>query len=334
LSSSSPAVFSARAALLAANWHWQEALAVAQRSVETYPNDADASTTLGIINLNVGAADEAIPLFEKATRLDPRGGFQWNRYRRLGYALLVLGREQESIPWFQRSLVANPDLPKSVQATIYRMLAAAYALTGDRDDAYRSLIKAAQLDPFTTARSDVPYNGSKIAVAQTTHYQEALRLAGLRDHADEDADFGVPSDGQLHRGTGGYSPITADGATTIRTGDLVSFIPRSKPIVIDTAVCYLGCSIPGAIGLRGSGRWGHFSDAIQDRLGRKMVALANDDMSRPIVAVGWNSESFSGHNLALRLVALGYKEVHWYRGGREAWEVSGLPEADLAIQDW
>jgi adenylate cyclase len=57
-----------------------------------------------------------------------------------------------------------------------------------------------------------------------------------------------------------------------------------------------------------------------------MAVLANGDMSRPIVAVGWNSESFSGYNLALRLVVLGYTEVHWYRGGREAWEVNGLPE--------
>jgi hypothetical protein len=30
--------------------------------------------------------------------------------------------------------------------------------------------------------------------------------------------------------------------------------------------------------------------------------------------------------LALRLVALGYTNVNWYRGGREAWEVAGLPD--------
>ena len=47
---------------------------------------------------------------------------------------------------------------------------------------------------------------------------------------------------------------------------------------------------------------------------------------RPIVAVGWNSERFDGRNLALRLVALGYTHVYWYRSGREAWEVAGLPE--------
>jgi len=53
-----------------------------------------------------------------------------------------------------------------------------------------------------------------------------------------------------------------------------------------------------------------------------------------IVAVGWNSERFGGRNLALCLVALGYTQVYWYRGGREAWEVAGLPETEVDVQDW
>ena len=52
----------------------------------------------------------------------------------------------------------------------------------------------------------------------------------------------------------------------------------------------------------------------------------------PIVAVSWNSERFDGRNLALRLVALGYTNVYWYRGGREAWEVAGLPETEVDVQ--
>ena len=44
-------------------------------------------------------------------------------------------------------------------------------------------------------------------------------------------------------------------------------------------------------------------------------------------------ERFDGRNLALRPAALGYTRVHWYRGGREAWEVNGQPESDLVLQD-
>jgi hypothetical protein len=54
----------------------------------------------------------------------------------------------------------------------------------------------------------------------------------------------------------------------------------------------------------------------------------------PVVAVGWNSERFDGRNLALRLVALGYTHVYWYRGGREAWEVAGLPETEIAEHNY
>ena len=334
LTASSNAVLNARAALLAATLRWPEALAAAQRSTELSPSDADALTSLGIINLNIGAAEEAIPLFERAIRLDPRGSFQWNRYRRLGYALLVLGRERDAIPWLQRALVANPSVPNTVCATMYRLLVAAHARTGHKNDAHRALVKAVQLDPFVTVRADVPYNGSSVAIAQTRRYQEGLRLAGFRDHAEEDADFGVTPDGRLHRNIGGYSPTSAHGAITVRTADVVSFISHSRPIVIDTVVNFLGRSIPGAIGLRGSGRCGHFSDSTQGRLRRKMLELTKGDMSPPIVAVGWNSERFGGYNLALRLVALGYTNVHWYRGGREAWEVKGLPETDLEPQDW
>ena len=65
-----------------------------------------------------------------------------------------------------------------------------------------------------------------------------------------------------------------------------------------------------------------------------MQQLTDGDRSRPIVAVGFNSERYQGRNLALRLVALGYTDVSWYRGGREAWQVAGLPDADLVLQDW
>ena len=64
---------------------------------------------------------------------------------------------------------------------------------------------------------------------------------------------------------------------------------------------------------------------------------AGDDERRchdPDCRCGWNSERFDGRNLALRLVALGYSKVYWYRGGREAWEVAGLPETDVDVQDW
>ena len=64
------------------------------------------------------------------------------------------------------------------------------------------------------------------------------------------------------------------------------------------------------------------------------LKLTAGDLNKPIVAVGWNAERFDGRNLALRLVALGFTRVYWYRGGREAWEVTNMPETDLVLQEW
>jgi hypothetical protein len=63
-----------------------------------------------------------------------------------------------------------------------------------------------------------------------------------------------------------------------------------------------------------------------------MRELTGGDLNRPIVAAGWNSECFDGRNLALRLLAPDYTNVYWYRGGREAWEVAGLPETELSLR--
>jgi adenylate cyclase len=335
LNASSSEVLSARAFLLRAQQRWPEAMAAAQRLIDVDPNNEDGYNDLANVKMVTGDKDEAISLFKKAIRIDPRNPYLYNRYRRIGYCLLVLAREQESIEWLQRALAANPEAPALDRATNYRYLAAAYALTGHSDDAHRALTEANHLWPYATVRSQSPDDpSSEAAVAQIRHYQDGLRLAGLRDHADEDADFGVASDGELRRDIAGFSPTTAPGVITIRTADLVQLLAQSRPIAIDTVLNSWGRSISGAVGLRGSGLGVSFSDVIQDRLHRKMQALTKGDMSSPIVAVGFNSERFDGRNLALRLVALGYTRVYWYRGGREAWEVAALPETAVDVQDW
>jgi adenylate cyclase len=93
-------------------------------------------------------------------------------------------------------------------------------------------------------------------------------------------------------------------------------------------------SIPGAVGLKYAGLGGSLTDQAQDRLSSKMDELTKGNPDAPIVAAGWNSERFDGRNFALRLAALGYTQIYWYRGGREAWEVNGLPEINLDVQQW
>jgi rhodanese-related sulfurtransferase len=198
-----------------------------------------------------------------------------------------------------------------------------------------SAAEAAKLAPMQTVRSYFPFSTTNpVYAAQVARMRDGMRLAGIRDHADEDADSGLPSDDVLHTNYWAPTPTSVPGAQTIRTPDLVRLLELRRPLVLDTLNWGWGGSLPGAIGLWDAGVGGNMSDEYQDRLAQKMQQLTGGDRNRPIVAMGFNSERYQGRNLALRLVALGYTNVYWYRGGREAWQVAGLPDAELVLQDW
>jgi rhodanese-related sulfurtransferase len=249
-------------------------------------------------------------------------------------ASVLLGKDEDAITFSERSLALNQD-NSGLRATTYRRLAAAYARSGQLSAAKRALAEADLLEPLETVRTYRPCAPlTTVATEEIRRDQDALRLAGERDHADEDADFGVTADATLHNQFAGPTPTTAPGTRTIDTADLVQVLAAARPVVIDTVSYSWGRSIAGATGLRSAGLGGSFTDTAQDHLRRKTQELTAGDLNKPIVAVGWNSERFDGRNLALRLVALGYTQVYWYRGGREAWEAANLPETDLAVQPW
>jgi adenylate cyclase len=306
-----------------------------QRLLDEYPNAYWAYHMLGYCLLLSGRAEQSIPMFEMAIRRDPRGGWIWDQYAGLGLALLVLDRNEASIAWQQRALATVPVSYATMRAQYHLRLAAAYARLGRPDEAHRTVADANRIWPYDTVRSHAPPDSSDNMVAeQVQQYQSALRLAGHRDHAEESADFGVAVDGNLRTDMAGATPTSVPGATTILTVELQQLLGERKPVVIDPLLYSWGRSIAGAVGLENAGRGGSTSDAMQDRLHKKMQTLTNGDPTKPIVAIGWNSERFDGRNLALRLVALGYTHVYWYRGGREAWEVNGLPETQVDMQHW
>ena len=108
-----------------------------------------------------------------------------------------------------------------------------------------------------------------------------------------------------------------------------------KPLVVDTMSYSWYRSIPTAVGLDFRGNTeGTFDDPLQKRLESKVLDLTGGNMERPIVAMSFNVSFFDAYNIALRLRHMGYARVYWYRGGREAWEVAGMPQTRLNVQDW
>ena len=335
LAPSNPRVLIAMMRRLIIEGRWPDLLAASQRLIDADPNEPYAYANLARAKMFTGKVEEAIPLLEKTIRLNPRELNPQTTYNRLGNAFLLSGKYEEAILWQRRSLAANPDAPPLQLNDRLQQIAAAQALSGHLEDARSTLVEANRVWPYSTLRA--AWGGgrpSPIYAAQIRRYVDGLRLAGLRDHAEEDADFGVPADGALHASFYGLTPIRAPGVTTIRTADLVRLIQERKPLVIDTGRYSLMTSLPDAVVLREAGTGGNISDPVQARLRRKMLELTKGDATTPIVAVGVDSERFDGWNLTLRLAALGYRNIYWYRGGREAWEVNGLPVTKPDVQDW
>jgi adenylate cyclase len=186
---------------------------------------------LGRCKTTTGHAEEEIALQEKAKQLNPHSPYMFLRYARMGVASLMLGRDQDAITFLQRSIALNP----SPSTFNYRYLAAAYARTGQMVEARQSLSNADRAWPYDTVRGHSPEDqSSTIFVDQIRAYQAALRLAGERDHANEEANFGVQTDRALHSEFAGRTPTEAPGARTIHTADLLRFLAETQPVVIDT----------------------------------------------------------------------------------------------------
>jgi adenylate cyclase len=323
----------ARTFLLTRQGRCAEAMQAAQRVIEAHPILSGPYYWTAMCLLREGRAAEAVQQVEQAIWANPRTPQMDTRYRLMGTALLYLDRYEEAAHWFHRALTVNPSQHVQIRGALYAAIAAAQAMSGDLDAARLSAAEARRLWPPLTAYGFTLYEtASQVFIAQRARIHEGLRLAGMRDHADEDTDPGLPADDALHEDYEAPTPVCVPGARTIRTPDLTVLLEQHRPLVLDTL--YRGDAIPGAIGLWGAGIGGSFDDEHQHRLGPKMEQLTGGDRTAPVVTVAWNAERYQGRNLALRLVALGHSDVYWYRGGREAWMAAGLPTAEATPQDW
>lgn len=326
-----------------ANLHWlgwqynrcPEMLTFGKAFIAAYPDFPQPYRWLGDCQTRMGLAEEALPTLEEAFNRDQ--GLPWLSHddRNLQYAYLLLGRYDDSISWGMRALLDNPEDMDWERGRLEFRLAAAHALAGHLEEAKRHLANGMRLQPRTTLRQfEEGRQASPAYAVQLERVIEGLRLAGLRDHADEHAEFGVAAEDRIAQDPAGWTPTTVPGAKTIDTDALSAILAQEKPVVIDTMAFFAGRSIPGAVGLALVGVGGDVSDLAQDHLRPIARELSHGNLGAPVVALGWNSENFSGRNFALRLVALGYTNVYWYRGGREAWEARQLPEAELGATDW
>jgi TolB-like protein len=125
-----------------------EGIAKCERALELDRNLADAHANIGFGKIFIGRAEETEAHIAEALRLSPRDPYAYIWMGRAGLANLYLGRWQQAIAWYRRSIEANRNFPY-----IYFILGTALAQLGRLDEA-RSAIKAGlALNPtFTVTR--------------------------------------------------------------------------------------------------------------------------------------------------------------------------------------
>ena len=127
-----------------------QAIVAAQKLIDRFPNDALGYAHLGFCKTEMGHPEEEVELVEKALRLNPSDPNLYYRYRRMGMAACLLGRDEQAIVWLARAQALNPGAIRESLNSTYRYLAVAYAHTGRVEEAQRTLAAANKLWPFDT----------------------------------------------------------------------------------------------------------------------------------------------------------------------------------------
>jgi TolB-like protein/class 3 adenylate cyclase len=340
----SPDVVAAKFVLLQREQRIDEALALYNRLLDVNPSATSLILQIGMCRCWTSPEDALLPL-ARTIRLNPRSP-QINSLK-VEYAriLLMLDRIGEAMAILEPLVAWNDDgattsgsdaTPTSWQSNSRVNLAIAYVRVQRLDDAKQIVeraLKADNLREFTVRRwlRSIPRYSSPKNVERLQRMADDLRQAGFPDHLDEGRDSGVPSGGEL-RDLGQMNtptPMTVPGGRTVKTQDVIALLANEKPLILSTTA--LAPTIPGTFWIT-LPPGGALNDEWQLRLSRLMQELTHGDVNRPVLVFTFNQNRWHSRNLALRLIALGYKNVLWYRGGWESWEASEQPRAPSAGQ--
>lgn len=149
--------------------------------------------------------------------------------------------------------------------------------------------------------------------------------------ADETVDYGVRPTNTLHlHDFDAPTPTHIEGARTVTTLELENMLGSEKaPILVDVIGGEQTVSLPNAVWLRDAGAGRHLDDDVQAWFDLHLARLTGHDKSHPLVFFCASRMCWMAHNATLRALDLGYTNVYWYRGGRDAWQAAGLPMAPV-----
>ena len=148
---------------------YDKSIELEQQAIALIPNGADAHMFLAITLNWAGRPEEALPLLEKAMRLNPLPPAFY--YLHVGTCYRLLGRFEDAIAMFKKSIQLAPN-----SALAYRGLACTYGQMGREAEAKAAAAELLRINPKFT----VEYALKTSPFKDTDQIEQGLRKAGLK----------------------------------------------------------------------------------------------------------------------------------------------------------
>lgn len=129
--------------------------------------------------IQLGRFEDALATFKQADQFNTPEVSRWTWLLGAGWTTMLMGRNEEALPWLQRSIAITPGTDRT-----HLLLAGAYQKLGRPDEAKAAMARAMELRPGSTA-GNVLLPSKNVSPAYLEAAQRVLRAeveAGLPEH--------------------------------------------------------------------------------------------------------------------------------------------------------
>lgn len=149
-------------------------------------------------------------------------------------------------------------------------------------------------------------------------------------YGNELIDYRVAAQSTLQANVGSPTPLDIPAGRRVTTEQVRELMAGdANPILVDVLDGTHERTLAGAHWLPAIGRAGEFTDEHQVNGKAAIDGLTGGDTSRALVFFCVGAACWESYNATLRAAAMGYSNLHWYRGGLQAWQDAGLPMQPL-----